>query len=36
MSTPIPFDERNTNLLIKFVPVKDKDKLTITWYIPYC
>ena len=34
-SEPPSFDHRNTNKLVKFVPVKDKDILTFFWALPY-
>jgi insulysin len=35
MSQPVPFDLHNTSKLIKFVPVKDKDLLTVIWSLDY-
>jgi hypothetical protein len=35
MSKPVPFDKDNSGLLIKLMPVTDKDKLIIVWQLPY-
>lgn len=35
LSDPNPYNPENLGQLIKFVPVKDKDMLTLHWVLPY-
>lgn len=35
LSEPACYDEKNTNKMVKFVPVKNKDILTLLWQLPY-
>ena len=35
LGTPTPFPPENLGKLVKFVPIKDKDVMTILWNLPY-
>lgn len=35
LGTPNPFPKENLGKFVKFVPVKDKDILTLLWILPY-
>jgi secreted Zn-dependent insulinase-like peptidase len=35
LGTPAPYDEKNTGYIYRFVPIKDKDIITIYWFLPY-
>lgn len=36
LGSPAPFPAERLGQFVKFVPVKDKDILTIYWILPYC
>ena len=35
LGEPVPFPPDRLGKLVKFVPVKDKDILTVLWILPY-
>ena len=35
LGSPHPYPKENLGKLVKFVPVKDKDIMTIVWNLPY-
>jgi secreted Zn-dependent insulinase-like peptidase len=36
LGQPAPYTPDCLGKLVKFVPVKDRDMLTISWNLPYC
>jgi insulysin len=36
LGDPSPFPESHRKKLVKFVPVKDKDSITLMFILPYC
>lgn len=36
LSEPKPYPAANMGKFVKFFPIKDEDKLTFTWCLPYC
>ena len=35
LGEPSPYDESNTGRLLRFIPIKDKDILSLMWFLPY-
>ena len=35
LGVPNPYPNENLGKLVKFVPVKDRDQITIFWILPY-
>ena len=35
LGKPTPYPVENLGKLVKFVPVKDRDQITIFWILPY-
>ena len=36
LAEPAPYPTTHLRKLIKFVPVKDEDKLNFTYFLPFC
>ena len=35
LGTPFPYPRENLGKFVKYVPVQDKDVLTLIWVLPY-
>lgn len=35
LGAPAPYDEKKLSHVYKFVPIKDKDIISLYWFLPY-